>query len=142
MVAGDANFRQGEDQMAETAPNLFGSIAKEDKLNLFNDDVPDGKKVVELLKYKKSDVSRATAISPKSVRYDSKMPALLKEHLTQWATALNLVASFFDDEHKTILWFNTANPLLGNVSPKAMIRAGRFDKLLRFIQIALEENTR
>jgi len=127
--------------MAETAQSLFGSIAA-DKLNLFNDGVPDGKRVVELLKYRKSDVSRAATVSPKSVRYDSKMPAALKDHLTQWATALNLVASFFDDEHRTVLWFNTANPLLGNVSPKAMIRAGRFDKLLRFIQMALEENSR
>lgn len=128
--------------MSETASSLFDSIAKDDRLNLFNNSEVDGRKVVELLKYKKSDVSRATALSMKSVRYDSKMPAVLQEHLVQWATALNLVASFFGDEHKTVLWFRTPNPLLGNVSPKDMIRAGRINKLLRFIQTALEQNSR
>lgn len=78
-----------------------------------------------------------------SVRYEpQKMPIELKERLTEWAVALNLVAGFFKDQEKTILWFNIPNPLLGGMSPKDMIRVGRFKKLLNFIQTALDENQR
>lgn len=129
--------------MGETAKDLFRSIPENDKLNLYNEDGQvDGRRVVDLLKYKKRDVSVAADISEKSVRYDSKMPQALEERLQEWATAINLVANFFDDERKTMLWFQTPNPLLGNVSPKAMIRAGRYKKLLKFIQTAVDENVR
>jgi uncharacterized protein (DUF2384 family) len=77
-----------------------------------------------------------------SVRYDKKGSKDLKQRLAEWATALNLVANFFKDEQKTILWFNTPNPLLGNMTPRDMIRIGRFKKLLNFIQTALDENKR
>src|ERR1043166_1415219 len=69
-----------------------------------------------------------------------KMPLELKERLTEWATALNLVYGFFKDKDKTILWFSIPNPLLGDMTPRDMIRVGRFKKLLNFIQTALEEN--
>ena len=128
--------------MAESARSLFDSIPREDSLDLFTGDKPNVKKIVDILKYKKKDVSVAADVPLKSVRYDQKMPEALRERITEWAVAINLVGSYFDDEHKTVLWFQTINPLLGNVSPKAMIRAGRFKKLLRFIQTALEENTR
>ena len=77
-----------------------------------------------------------------SVRYDQKMPEELRERLIEWATAINLVANFFGSGEKAILWFQTANPLLGNMTPRDMIRVGRFKKLLKFIQTALEENRR
>jgi hypothetical protein len=128
--------------MAESARTLFDSVPKEDKLNLYARGQLNAKKVVEILKYKKKDVSVATDVPQKSIRYDNKMPEALRERLTEWAVAINLVGSFFNDEHKTVLWFQTINPLLGNVSPKAMIRAGRFKKLLKFIQTALDENNR
>jgi uncharacterized protein (DUF2384 family) len=54
--------------------------------------------------------------------------------------ALNLVAQFFGDEQKTVLWLKTPNPLLGDMTPRDMIRIGRFKKLRRFIQNALSEN--
>jgi hypothetical protein len=38
------------------------------------------------------------------------------------------------------LWFQTKNPLLGNISPRDMIRYGRYEKLRRFIMNALEDN--
>ena len=128
--------------MGATAKALFNSVPKEDTFNLYNDGQVDGKKVVDFLKYKKKDVAVATGVSPKSVRYDSKMPAELAARLTEWAVAINLVGNHFKDEHKTMLWFQTVNPLLGNVSPQAMIKAGRFKKLLKFIQTALDENAR
>jgi len=51
-----------------------------------------------------------------------------------------MVAQYFRDGQKTILWFRTPNPLLGNITPRDMIRIGRFRKLQRFIQNALDEN--
>ena len=43
------------------------------------------------------------------------------------------------DEPKTILWFTTNNPLLGNVSPDTMILTGRIDRLKKFIDGAERE---
>ena len=37
---------------------------------------------------------------------------------------------------KVQLWFQTKNPLLGNVSPDEMILAGRLDRLKKFISEA------
>src|SRR5579862_7618647 len=126
-----------------TQPALFRTSPK-DYFHLFNENAfVDGEKVVKLLKYKKEDVSVATNIPLSSIRYDEKkMPAELRERLTQWATALNLVAGFFHDQKKTIIWFLMPNPLLGGMSPRDMIRVGRFKKLLNFIQTALDENQR
>jgi hypothetical protein len=52
-----------------------------------------------------------------------------------------LVAQFFGgDAAKTALWFKTKNPLLGDISPRDMIRYGRYEKLRRFIMNALDDN--
>jgi hypothetical protein len=40
---------------------------------------------------------------------------------------------------KTKLWLQTPNPMLGNASPRDMIRFGRYNKLLRFVTQAMEE---
>lgn len=129
--------------MALSQPALFRTVPKDDRFHLFNKGVPDGERVVKLLNYKKADVSSAANVPISSVRYESnKMPAELKERLTEWATALNLVANFFQDNDKAILWFRMPNPLLGDMSPRDMIRVGRFKKLLHFIQSALDENQR
>jgi hypothetical protein len=41
------------------------------------------------------------------------------------------VAGFFEgDARKTALWFETPNPMLGGVTPRDMIRHGRYDKLV------------
>jgi uncharacterized protein (DUF2384 family) len=126
-----------------TSHAFFGNVPERDVLHLFEKKGrPNVQKVVELLKYKKSDVAAAADVPVSSVRYDNKMPAELRQRVTEWATAINLVASFFKSEEKTILWFQIPNPLLGDVAPRDMIRTGRFKKLLKFIQTALAENTR
>ena len=124
------------------ASSLFGTVPAEDRFHFFHRGKPDGKKVVDFLKYKKEDVSVAANVPMTSVRYDEKMPSELKERLVEWATAINLVGSYFDDQEKTVLWFRIPNPLLGGMSPRDMIRIGRFRKLLNFIQTALDENKR
>jgi hypothetical protein len=42
--------------------------------------------------------------------------------------------------HKTELWFRLPNPLLGNVSPRDMIRYGRYETMRDFIYTSLSEN--
>ena len=129
--------------MAQTlhAPKLFRNVPTTDALQLFDDAGRlDVRKVVGLLNYKKEDVAVASEVPLASVRYDKNMPDALAERAREWATALNLVANFFKDQHKTVLWFQLPNPLLGNISPRDMIRVGRFAKLLKFIQTALDEN--
>jgi hypothetical protein len=41
---------------------------------------------------------------------------------------------------KTIVWFATANPMLGSLSPINMIRIGKRDKLEKWIKTQIEEN--
>lgn len=121
---------------------LFRTLADQDYLHLSSSEgKTNGAKVVELLSFKKEDVSKAARIPVNSVRYDEKMPRELEERLTEWAVLLNLVAQFFQgDSNKTILWFNVPNPLLGDIKPKDMIRFGRSRKLFNFVFNALNEN--
>lgn len=65
-----------------------------------------------------------------------------QENEVECAKGLSLVAEFFKDEEKTALWLCMPNPFLGGMSPREMIHAGRFKKLLNFIQITLDENQR
>jgi hypothetical protein len=98
-------------------------------------------KVIEFVDFKKEDVSRAVGVPQSSVRYDERMPQILKDRLREWANLFNLVAQFFKgDAGKTALWFKTTNPMLGNITPRDMIRYGRYQKLLKFILNALSEN--
>lgn len=119
-------------------PQLFSSIPK-DVFQFFDGAQVRGQKVVDVLGFKKADVSVAANIAANSVRYDQRMPEELQRRLVEWATAINAVGAFFGDMDKTILWFQTPNPLLGNTPPREMIRVGRFKKLFSFIQTALIE---
>jgi hypothetical protein len=69
------------------------------------------------------------------------MPKDARDRLLEVGNIGGLVAQFFaGDVAKTALWFKTKNPLLGNVSPRDMIRNGHSEKLRRFVMSALEEN--
>jgi hypothetical protein len=51
------------------------------------------------------------------------------------------VVGFFEgDVAKTALWFRLPNPLLGDVSPRDMIRFDRYGKLRQYVMGALTEN--
>jgi len=54
----------------------------------------------------------------------------------------DLVMGFFKDEEKTRLWFHTENPMLGGIRPIDLIKLGRSEKLLKFVQTAIKENKR
>jgi len=121
-------------------PALFDTVPKEDYFYFFDKGKLNGKNVVEFFDYQKKDVAQATGVPEDSIRYDKRIPQKLHEHLLAWASAVNLVANYFRDPQKTVLWFKIPNPLLGNISPKEMIRLGRYNKLLKFIQNSIDEN--
>ena len=60
----------------------------------------------------------------------------------QYQASVKAANMFFDNEVKSILWMEIRNPLLGNIAPKQMLLAGRFDKLIQFIYDRMSENSR
>lgn len=94
----------------------------------------DAKKAADFLSLKKADVSRIAAVAPSSVRWDSNIPESVRDRMEEIATVINLVArQFSGDPEKTVAWFRARNPLLGDISPRDMIRLGRYERLRRFI---------
>jgi hypothetical protein len=92
------------------------------------------KLVQTTLGLKKEDVSRLASVSVNSVRYDEHIPDAVRDRLQEIAATANMVAAVFDgDPHKTVDWFKARNPLLGDVSPRDMIRLGRYERLRKFI---------
>jgi len=117
--------------------NIFSNVPQKEYLNLIHNlgNVP------KFLDLEKEDVSKAANIAKNSVRYDERIPAELEKLLSEIAVVCELVANHFDgDARKTALWFQMENPALGGVSPRDMIRYGRFKKLKSFIQNQLEGN--
>ncbi|HSW68642.1 MAG TPA: hypothetical protein VLI69_00610 [Gammaproteobacteria bacterium] len=127
--------------MAMTAhnPTIFDTIPPHNYLGLLGENTP--KKVVNFLNLSTNEVSKAMGVSQKSVRYDEKMPRELAERLQEIAIICELVAGYFNgDVQKTTLWFQVKNPALGGISPRDMIRFGRYQKLEKFVQNALAGN--
>ncbi|WP_187272189.1 hypothetical protein [Zeimonas arvi] len=118
---------------------LFESVA-DDYMDFGRGSAFNPRRVPEVLDLKKADVSRLASVSASSVRYDDAIPAQVRERLEEIANTINLVARAFDgDTEKTLAWFRTRNPLLGDISPKDMIRLGRYERLRKFIINAMTE---
>lgn len=99
----------------------------------------NGKLVLAFLGLKKEGVARLAGVSPKSVRFDHAMPEPVRLRLQEIALTINLVARVFHgDADKTLAWFHTRNPLLGDLSPKDMVGSGSFDLLRKFIWDSLQ----
>lgn len=129
--------------MPTTNSEAFSTVAKQDYLSLFDGLEPKYQDVMRIVEFQKQDVARATGVSLTSVRWDERVPAPVRERFREWANLMNLVAEFFEgDVRKTVLWFTLSNPMLGNVSPRDMIRFGRYNRLRKFIETALSENRR
>ncbi|OGW91420.1 MAG: hypothetical protein A3D28_03905 [Omnitrophica bacterium RIFCSPHIGHO2_02_FULL_63_14] len=123
--------------------DIFSTIAAEDYLELLEDSKPKSRDVARMLDFRKEDVSQATGVSLSSIRYDQKIPAQLQEKMREWANLLNLVAEHFHgNAERTFLWLTMPNPLLGDIAPRDMIRFGRYNKLLKFVVNAINENKR
>lgn len=117
-------------------PSLFTTIPTRDYLGILKGSDP--KKVVNYLQLTQEDVANATRVPKASVRYDKKIPEELAQRLQEIAVICELVAEYFNgDLEKTALWFRINNPQLGNISPRDMIRIGRYQKLIKFVQSAL-----
>jgi hypothetical protein len=126
-----------------TQSPLFSTVPEKDYLGFYSGSDLNYQDVVKFAEMEKKDVSRATGVPLSSIRYDEKIPQELRERLMEWANLFNLVAGYFHgDGHKTILWFQMPNPLLGELSPRDMIRIGRYKKLISFVLNSLSENRR
>lgn len=117
----------------------YNTVPKEDYLSLYRDSQKvNYDRVKQLLSMNSRDLAEATG---RPVKLNARIPIEIQERFTEWANLLNLVAGFFHgDPEKTALWFKVPNPLLGNVSPRDMIRVGRFETLWSFVTATLNEN--
>ena len=119
--------------------SIFSTVPNSNFLGLLDESKPIYKKIQKFLNFSKEDFSSATGVEKNSIRDDSKMPRELTDRLTEIASVCELVASYFDgDPAKTSLWFKLPNPMLGNISPRDMIRLGRYKKLIKFIHEAMQ----
>lgn len=121
---------------------LFSNVRRSDPLDFWTKRGPDYKRIAEFLNLDTGELSRLSGVSRKSVRLDARIPRDLRARLDEIANICTLVAEYFDgDAQRTALWFTTKNPMLGETSPRDMIRAGRAGKLLKFIVEARNANT-
>jgi hypothetical protein len=121
------------------ALGLFDNVAR-DAFHFGHGSQFNPKLVANTLGFQKEDVSRIAKVSVKSVRYDDKIPGEVLERMEEIGQTVNLVAqAFAGDVDKTVTWFRTANPLLGDIAPRDMIRFGRYERLRRFIINAMAE---
>jgi hypothetical protein len=122
-------------------PSIVSHIAREDLLHLYRDGRPAYKRIADLAKLSKTDLAKISQVAKSSVRFDAHIPEPVAERLREIANIANLVCEFFaGDEQKVSLWFEIANPMLGNISPSNLIRIGRQNRLLNFVLVAREEN--
>jgi uncharacterized protein (DUF2384 family) len=119
--------------------NLFSTVAPNDGLKFFKGNVVSIERVREITGLDNNDLAKIAGVPRGSVRNDSKAPKQVLEHLENIANICNLVFEFFNDNVKTKVWLQTPNPMLGNMSPRDMIRFGRFAKLQRFVANAIVE---
>ncbi len=118
--------------MQPAAHNIYDTVANNDFIGV---NQPKGaEKVVDFLDFKKNDIAKATGLAKTSIRFDNRMPKELKTRLMEIGNIINIVVEQFNgDIKKAELWFNTKNPMLGNMSPIDMIKFGRYEKLQKFI---------
>ena len=128
-----------EATLAQRARSITAHIAQRDLLGLYHEGNPDYKRIADLVQLSKADLSKLTGVAKSSVRFDANIPVPVAERLREIANIANLVAEFFNgDVQKVGLWFELANPMLGNISPRNMIRGGRYKRLLNFVLDARE----
>lgn len=122
------------------AKQLTQNISQSDPFHFYKNGF-QAREVARFWDFDNNDVSKIADVSKKSVRYDKNIPAGVKQHLEQIANIASKVGEFFDGNPElTALWLRTPNPMLGGMTPRDMVRFGRYKKLLSIITQALEEN--
>ena len=128
--------------MAIDTPSLYSNTYGSDLIGLTDGSVMIPGKVAEFLGLSKDDLSKMAGVKKSSVRFDEKIPREMKDRLEQIGNICLIVAEYFKgDAEKTALWFKAQNPLLGYVSPRDMIRLGRYKKLMKFVIDARQKST-
>lgn len=123
--------------MVSGAAAVFETVPTTRSLDFYDKGGLAPKKVAEFLDLTKDEMAEAVGVPKGSVRYDERIPSDVHRYFLELASACEMVAEVFKgDSVKTEMWFHTRNPMLGNVTPRDMIRLGRFGKLIRFIQNA------
>ncbi len=114
---------------------VLSSVPSGDPIGFWNvDGTLNGKRVTKFIDITSAEAANIAHISRSSVRFDDRMPQELERHLIQIANICTHVAEIFKgDLGKTKLWVETPNPALGDISPKAMMRFGRYQTLLKFV---------
>lgn len=121
---------------------LFATVAPDDLLAFGRGPDFNPKRVADWMDLTKNEVSKIALVAKASVRYDEAAPKAVVERLEEIANIANMVAGIFDgDLAKASLWFRTKNPMLGDVSPRDMVRLGRYDRLRKFIITAIVDRT-
>jgi hypothetical protein len=121
------------------SPSIVSHMAQGDLLHLYSHGRLDYKRTADLIKLSKTDLGKIASVAKSSVRFDSHIPEPVAVRLRELANIANLVAEYFSgDAVKVGLWFELANPMLGNISPRTMIRLGRYKRLLNFVVQARE----
>ena len=121
---------------------LFNNVHQSDPLQFWSNHGLDYKRVTDFLDLNTSELSKIGGVSKQSVRLDNRIPQALKDRLEQIANICALVAEYFGgDIEKTALWFKMPNPMLGDLSPRDMIRYGRYKRLMKFIADAQQASS-
>lgn len=121
---------------------LFKNVHQSDPLQFRSNHGLDYKRVTDFLDLNTSELSKIGGVSKQSVRLDSRIPQALKVRLEQIANICALVAEYFGgDIERTALWFKLPNPMLGDLSPRDMIRYGRYKRLMKFIADAQQASS-
>ena len=115
--------------------SLYENVSREEFINFRGHSGKiDYSSIPKFLDLDKAAISKIADVSKASVRYDHKIPKEVQEHLDRIANICQLVAEAFNgDSEKTTFWFKEQNPLLGYVSPRDMIKLGRYKKLMQFV---------
>lgn len=88
------------------------------------------KEIADTLDLSSSDLATMIEVKVSSIRWDAQMPTKLKERLQEFGSLCDLVATQFNGDHtRTAMWFKIPNPLLGEITPKDMIKMGRANVL-------------
>jgi hypothetical protein len=120
----------------QQASDFLNTIPQHNYLHLLDGNTP--KKVTDFLELDRYEVAKAMGLDKTQVRFDDQIRKDLKKRLEEIAIICELMAGYFNgDARKTALWFQVSNPALGGVSPRDMIRYGRYKKLALFIRNAL-----